>query len=177
MSKSNRIARVFVCLLSLVISFYHGGYSVQVTVKQIQQDDFSPTPPSLTLPPLAELVQSKSAMNTTCPIGTAPILDTILHEDSDDRRIPRVLHFTSKSRCATIEVMNNINTWRSQLPHHSIYWHDDEAVDRLNSHPLSQALFPLLNETLKCVTGGATKSDLWRYLVLVSVLFDTTCYF
>lgn len=52
------------------------------------------------------------------------------------------------------------------MPSHSIYFHDDEAVKRLTDNPISQRAFPLLNETLKCVTNGSTRSDLWRYLIL-----------
>jgi hypothetical protein len=118
------------------------------------------------LPPLAELARSDLAIDTPCPIGTAPILDTISNHDDNDRRIPRIIHFTSKTRCVTIEFMENINRWREKMPSHSIYFHDDETVERLTSNPISQMIFPSLNETLKCVTNGSTRSDLWRYLIL-----------
>lgn len=115
--------------------------------------------------PLAELVQTAKAAETICPDGASPVLDTILEQNSSStRKIPRVIHMTSKSRCATPEVHAIVNQWR--LAGHSLYFHDDDAVERLTSHPLSQSSFPLLNETLKCVTNGATRSDLWRYLVL-----------
>lgn len=113
--------------------------------------------------PLIQLVQSDKAAAITCPDGASPILDTIREEDNK-RRIPRVVHITAKSRCATPQVHDIVNRWRFEG--HSLYFHDDYAVKRLTSHPLSQSSFPLLNETLKCVTNGATKSDLWRYLVL-----------
>jgi hypothetical protein len=115
--------------------------------------------------PLSELVRSASAADTQCPPGSAPILDTVSRNESDGRRrIPRIVHITSKNRCATVEVLRNLRRWR--FPGHSLYFHDDDAVERLTSHPMSQRVFPLLNETLRCVTNGATKSDLWRYLVL-----------
>lgn len=113
---------------------------------------------------LSDLVRSDEALaKYSCPIGTSPILDTILHDDHG-RRIPKMIHMTSKTRCATIEVIENINQWR--LAGHSLYFHDDAAVQRLTDHPITQQLFPMLNETLKCVTNGMTKADLWRYLVL-----------
>jgi hypothetical protein len=115
--------------------------------------------------PLVELVRSDAAANYPCPVGTAPILDTIAdNELPQGRRIPKVVHITSKSRCATPDIIENVNLWR--MNGYSLYFHDDEAVERLNSHPFSQQVFPLLNETLKCVTNGMAKSDLWRYLVL-----------
>ena len=115
--------------------------------------------------PLAQLAQSNLAMNISCPDGFLPILDTI-HTTSNisSRKIPRTVHITSKSRCATPKVHKIVDQWR--FSSHSLYFHDDDAIERLTSHPLSQASFPILNETLKCVTNGATKSDLWRYLVL-----------
>lgn len=115
------------------------------------------------LPSLAELVQSSTAPLQKCPNGSSPIVDNITN-DGPTRNIPRIIHITSKHRCATPAVHAVVDQWR--FSGHSLYFHDDTAVERLTSHPLSQSVFPLLNETLKCVTNGATKSDLWRYLVL-----------
>lgn len=117
----------------------------------------------LTPLPLAELVQSEKARSIKCPGDASPILDKIV-DGTSSKKIPQIIHITAKSRCATPKVQSIVNQWRFEG--HSLYFHDDEAVERLASHPLSQELFPSLNETLKCVTNGATKSDLWRYLVL-----------
>ena len=117
----------------------------------------------LTPLPLAELVLSEKAGGIKCPGDASPILDTI-DEGTNSRKIPQIIHITAKSRCATPKVQSIVEQWRFEG--HSLYFHDDEAVERLTSHPLSQKMFPSLNETLKCVTNGATKSDLWRYLVL-----------
>ena len=118
--------------------------------------------------PLPELVGSAQAANTSCPPGATPILDTIRHHHHDDelphRKIPRIIHITSKSRCATPKVQALVQQWR--FANYSLFFHDDDAVDRLFRHPKSQKTFPLLNETLMCVTNGATKADLWRYLAL-----------
>ena len=116
--------------------------------------------------PLPELTRSAHASNASCPPGATPILDTIRphHGEELHRKIPRIIHITSKSRCATPKVQDIVNQWR--FANYSLYFHDDEAVDRLFRHPLTQKNFPLLNETLMCVTNGATKADLWRYLVL-----------
>lgn len=119
--------------------------------------------------PLPELVRSTKAANTSCPPGATPILDTIRHHHHRDdellhRKIPRIIHITSKSRCATPRVQALVEQWR--FANYSLFFHDDDAVDSLFRHPTSQKTFPLLNETLMCVTNGATKADLWRYLVL-----------
>ena len=119
--------------------------------------------------PLPELVRSAQAANTSCPPGATPILDTIRHHHHHDdellhRKIPRIIHITSKSRCATPKVQALVQQWR--FANYSLFFHDDDAVDRLFRHPKTQKTFPLLNETLMCVTNGATKADLWRYLAL-----------
>jgi len=121
------------------------------------------TAPPISLP---ELAGSAHAATTPCPPGATPILDTIRHrnEQALHRKIPQIIHITSKSRCATPKVQAIVNQWR--FANYSLYFHDDEAVDRLFRHSQTRRTFPLLNETLMCVTNGATKADLWRYLVL-----------
>ena len=64
--------------------------------------------------PLSDLVRSDDAIaNYPCPIGTAPILDSIESVDFDEhkRKIPKIIHITSKTRCATAEVIENVNKW------------------------------------------------------------------
>ncbi|KAL7477363.1 hypothetical protein ACHAW6_003173 [Cyclotella cf. meneghiniana] len=174
---ATRIARTTLSLILTLIIFH--ASVIQTALKSLNRNDGNdedPDAPLITLTerppshdviiplPLAELVRSESATDTQCPPGSAPILDTISRNEYRGRHIPRIIHITSKNRCATVEVLRNLQRWR--FPGHSLYFHDDDAVERLTSHPLSQRAFPLLNETLRCVTNGATKSDLWRYLVL-----------
>ena len=179
MTKGATPTRKAVLALILTLIIFHASV-IQTALTLLNRNvdnDEDPDAPLITLTerppshdailplPLTELVRSASAPNKQCPPGSAPILDTISRNESDGRRrIPRIVHITSKNRCATVEVLRNIRRWR--FPGHSLYFHDDDAVERLTSHPLSQRAFPLLNETLRCVTNGATKSDLWRYLVL-----------
>lgn len=119
--------------------------------------------PHLSLIPLEELAKNN---NTTCPEGLFPIENTHLPVSvtHSNRLIPKIVHITSKQRCATQAVIDNINKWR--FKNHSLYFYDDNAVDRLFQHPITRQQFPELREILKCVTSGATKSDLWRYVVL-----------
>ncbi|KAL3803877.1 hypothetical protein HJC23_004039 [Cyclotella cryptica] len=177
-TSTTRIARTILALILTLIIFH--ASVIETTLKSLTKgvgNDEDHDAPFITLSerppshdamkplPLAELVRSESATYTKCPPESAPILDRISPDENDGkRRIPRIIHITSKNRCATIEVLRNLRMWR--FPGHSLYFHDDDAVERLTSHPLSQRMFPLLNETLRCVTNGATKSDLWRYLVL-----------
>ena len=119
---------------------------------------------SYPIPDIEELVESKT---TTCPPGLMPITNThfptsVVHPTG--RKIPKIIHITSRYRCATPAVINNVDKWRFQ--NHSVYFHDDEAIDKLFTHPYTRSQFPTLREGLKCVTNGATKADLWRYLVV-----------
>jgi hypothetical protein len=79
------------------------------------------------------------------------------------RKIPKIIHMTSKSRCLTPGFVTNVQTW--QFPDHSFYFHDDQAVERLL---LGKAWldFPHIPLALKCLRSGAAKADLWRYLIL-----------
>mmetsp|Transcript_38619 Transcript_38619/g.93359 ORF Transcript_38619/g.93359 Transcript_38619/m.93359 type:complete len:425 (-) Transcript_38619:217-1491(-) len=113
--------------------------------------------------PIEELIQH----NTTCPDGLFPIENTHMPRSVthlEGRRIPKIVHITSKHRCATSAVIKNVDKWR--FKNYSVYFHDDNALHKLFTHPQTRKLFPTLREGLKCVTSGATKSDLWRYLVL-----------
>ena len=91
------------------------------------------------------------------------------------RKIPKIIHMTSKSRCFPSNFHDNIQLWQQHknLEDHSLYIHDDAAVDRLLSSSSSQgqprllhSLFPHLNLARKCLRSGAGLADLWRYVVL-----------
>jgi len=119
---------------------------------------------SYPIPDIEELVESNTI---TCPPGLMPITNThfptsVVHPTG--RKIPKIIHITSRYRCATPAVIKNVDKWRFQ--NHSVYFHDDEAIDKLFTHPYIRSQFPTLREGLKCVTNGATKADLWRYLVV-----------
>lgn len=118
------------------------------------------------LPPIHELAESS---NYTCPEGLVRINDTHLPENVTHfgRKIPAVIHMTAKSRCVTPAVFKHLEHWR--FPGHSFYFHDDEAVDRLlyaNHTGTADEIVVNFTKVLSCVTSGATKSDIWRYLLL-----------
>jgi hypothetical protein len=79
------------------------------------------------------------------------------------RKIPRIVHTTSKSRCMPSAFIDNLRPWQN-LTDHSFFFHDDDAVDRLLQ--LDWPEFPQLRKALKCSISGAAKADLWRALVL-----------
>ena len=78
-------------------------------------------------------------------------------------KVPKIIHMTSKTHCVTQVFLNNIRRWF--VDGYSFFFHDDEAVDRL-IFGREWPQFPLLTESLACITSGAGKADLWRYLLL-----------
>jgi hypothetical protein len=83
---------------------------------------------------------------------------------SGNRRIPRIIHQTSRSRCLTTRVYSVVEGW-DLGDDWARYFHDDEAMDRLFQQDWPE--FPHLRMLLKCIdSSGTLKADIWRYLVL-----------
>jgi len=79
--------------------------------------------------------------------------------------IPKIMHFSMQSRCVPRDLLRTLNRWETQLPEHSVFFHDDDAVDRLLSMDWSE--FPGFHEGMKCVLyKGAMTIDIWRVLML-----------
>jgi len=125
---------------------------------------------------LQQLVSSHNHYN--CSDGLMYVQDHILsdditHYDYDEkgknkipRKIPRLLHFTSKSRCMTPAFVHNLDKWKRVLgSKYSIYIHDDAAIDKF-IYNRRWMEFPELQEVMACVTAGAAKADIWRYLMI-----------
>jgi hypothetical protein len=77
------------------------------------------------------------------------------------RKIPKIIHVTTKTRCMPPVLHENLERWR--LPGHNLYVHDDAAVERLlfETH---WPEFPHLNLLRPCMISGAAMADLWRYV-------------
>ena len=123
--------------------------------------NMSPPVPSL-LPTILELAGSTD--NYECPEGLVLVKDSIdpSFYEKTQRTIPKVIHMTSKSRCMTQSFADNVDKWR--FAGHSLFLHDDDAVDRLINRQWSE--FPHIQVALQCMVPGASIADLWRYLIL-----------
>ncbi|KAL7462278.1 hypothetical protein ACHAXS_002659 [Conticribra weissflogii] len=111
-----------------------------------------------------------------CPPGLTYLRDHVLDDDvthpknhSDGtpaRNIPRILHFTFKSRCVHGGFVDVFDKWKERLGwEYSIFVHDDAAVDRL-LFGRNWREFPELKQVMGCVTSGAAKADIWRYVLV-----------
>ena len=122
----------------------------------------STTMDSNSKPTILELVGDSS--DYQCPDGLVLVKDSIdpsFYEKSE-RKIPKVVHMTSKTRCMTKLFAENIDKWR--FKGHSLFLHDDDAVDRLLK--LHWPEFPQLQTIMKCMLPGASIADLWRSVLL-----------
>lgn len=119
--------------------------------------------PSRRIVPLQLL--TGSAKTIECREGLVPVYDS-LDDPSltfQNRKIPRIVHLTFKSRCLHPDLAENVESWR--FPDHSFFFHDDEAMDKLLYRDWPE--FPQLKYAIKCLLyGGAAKADIWRILVL-----------
>ena len=118
--------------------------------------------------PLTELAGS-STRNLDCPPPLVPFYDKVLDEAKSEngtiRNIPRIVHVSMKSRCLPQDLAKSMDLWQEALPNYSIFFHDDDAVDRLIEEDWPE--FPHLQLALNCVKfKGAMKIDVWRILVL-----------
>lgn len=139
----------------------------------------SPRATLLELPSLDELTRNPAGL-MTCIDPLLPIQDRIVRNVNDTktpttRRIPRVIHVSFKSRCLPPEMYDAMEVWKTALPYHSFYFHDDQAVDRLFA--LSFPEFPQLKSLMRCVLfRGAMKIDVWRMYLYGGIYSDMDQY-
>jgi len=125
------------------------------------------------LPTLEELtsIDTTSGQNYSCPKGYKVFEDIVLPRNithANDRKIPKVIHITAKSRCVTSKIKKHILKWK--FPDHSLYFHDDNAVYKLLNYAINDRygheIVQNFTNAAMCMTSGATISDMWRYTLL-----------
>jgi Glycosyltransferase sugar-binding region containing DXD motif len=113
--------------------------------------------------PLDVLTRSSNTWSFGCPKHTDTVTNFVLDSVPNDRRIPRIVHQTARSRCVTPAFATITNQWK--LGNHSYFFHDDEAVARLFRIGFQE--FPQLKMVVyNCVKNPTIKAELWKYLVL-----------
>ena len=114
-----------------------------------------------------ELLAAGNGTLPACHAGQVAIHDKPLALDdlvSGNRKIPRIVHQTSRSRCLTRSVSRIVKHWVLG-DDWAYYFHSDEAIDRLFAQDWPE--FPHISTMVACLNGkGTLKADLWRYLVL-----------
>ena len=121
-------------------------------------------------PTLEQLSGNPTIGSISCLVPLVPIYDRIVNTAGlahvvPNRKIPRTIHVSMKSRCMPPDISNAMTAWKEALPYHSFYFHDDDAVDRL--FQLEWKEFPHVNNMLRCVRfKGAMKIDVWRILII-----------
>ena len=116
--------------------------------------------------PLDWLTNGQGALVSNCSEGLSLVHDQILSRTETHpvgRNIPRIIHQTSKTRCAAQPYVRLIRRWKA-FPNYAYYLHDDDAVERLFAK--NWEAFPQLRQIMRCVECPTIKADVWRYLVL-----------
>ena len=124
--------------------------------------------------PLEDLVDT--LLETECPEGFV-LLEDVRNPASETsnvpgnenmlkpRKIPRTIHFTSKSRCVTPKFKEKaIKKWMV-FSDHKIYFHNDAALHRFIFEK-SWPEFPQMHLALKCSRSMVEYADLWRALII-----------
>lgn len=120
--------------------------------------------------PLDKLTETYS-WKTICPPKTELVLNVQnavapnpSEASSEERKIPKIVHQTAKSRCVTPAFAKLTQTWK--FDGYEYYFHDDDAITKLFQE-MEFPEFPHLKVVLRnCVTNGTLKADLYRYLIL-----------
>lgn len=119
-------------------------------------------------------IAGSSTQKTDCPDGLQFRTDRLRSTDKDKdfdgqssstdrRRIPRIIHQTSKSRCLATSIFNLTEQWN--FDGYSYHLHDDQAIERLfNQEAANFPLLPLVSR--HCLISGTARADLWRYVLL-----------
>lgn len=128
-------------------------------------------PPSSWADDVRLLTELTTRNNKTldCPSPLIPVHNRIVPptatgDNNNVPVIPRFLHMTERSRCVSPDLYHALQVWQKHFPSFSIFFHDDEAVDKLLAMDWPE--FPDFHRMLKCVLKGAMKIDIWRVLVL-----------
>lgn len=111
------------------------------------------------------LAELNSLSPATCSSNFVRVSDTHIpaSHDTTNRKIPKIVFQTSRSRCLTPKFEKFTAQWRFEG--WSYYFYDDDAIRRLLHEDFPE--FPHLKLiTENCIDYGTIKADLFRYLVL-----------
>ena len=125
--------------------------------------------------PLSILTHDDPSLS--CPPPLVPVHDRIASANRIDassqihslppRLIPRIMHLSMRSRCCPPDLAKTVSLWQKALPETDVYFHDDDAIERL----LRDDPWPEFPHLLKIYDGciqvkGAVMVDIWRVLIL-----------
>jgi len=134
--------------------------------KADQGEDILETDSGGILTELNKLTGGGNFNSLKCPEPLIPMKNIIRQaNDSKPSNIPKILHFSFKSRCLPRDLHRTLMRWEEVLPNYSIFFHDDDAVEKLIQQEWRE--FPFLHDSVKCILfKGAMKIDVWRVLIL-----------
>lgn len=88
-----------------------------------------------------------------------------LRQSTNHRRIPKIVHQTSKSRCLGEKFYEATNTWKALGDDWEYVFYDDEDMHRIfQLHIPEFSHLGLISQ--HCTVSGTAKADLFRYVIL-----------
>lgn len=132
------------------------------------------SPPVDILDQLIDLTGGGSVEKIKCPYPLIPFYNKVVRNKNvnvtdssvlNPQQISRILHVSFKSRCLNKDLVAIMEQWKKTLPNYSIFFHDDDAVDRL-IYGNDWSEFPHLHKLMQCVKAGAMTIDVWRVLLI-----------
>ncbi|GFH59901.1 hypothetical protein CTEN210_16377 [Chaetoceros tenuissimus] len=102
----------------------------------------------------------------SCPEGLIMFQNKMVESSNTTTasRIPRTLHFFSKSKCLPKEAHDNLQKWSDAIPDYSIILHDLQDISTHLSKPRKD--LPFVANALKCAFSHEAVLDLARFVYL-----------
>jgi hypothetical protein len=156
----------------ILLEHYFGILFSLDHVKDAYYEQMGIDPWQVDLPPSELIADVRPILNLTytsqrpqCPAGLRRMIN--VHNPKShsvtSRKIPMIVHQTSKSRCLTTHFDRATVRWAFRR--WSYYFHDNDAVDRLLQSDFPE--FPHLKLVVEhCLASRSAKLGLWRHLVL-----------
>jgi hypothetical protein len=161
---------IFVCALGIFLLERYVGFLFELDdFMDVYYSQMGIDPWQVETPPWKVVAPVRSIHNLTishpepCPEGLRRMINIHNPKYHTARKIPMIVHQTSKTRCLTTNFERASMDWA--FPRWSYYLHDDEAVERLLHLDFPE--FPHLSLVVdKCILSLAAKIYLWQYIVL-----------
>lgn len=147
-----------------------------ISIRTVTETTASPRTRRATIVPLTELTGNPTEGSLNCTLPFTTVYDRVVVTEQQQgqqtssaylggQKIPRIVHLSMTSRCLHELTAIGVQKWKDALPNYSVFFHDDQAVDRLLEQDWPE--FPHLRKVMNCIKfKGAMKIDVWRILVV-----------
>jgi len=114
-------------------------------------------------------IDDTSNSNHGCPNNLVFVKDKMLPINithTDNRPIPRVVHFFVKSKCLPKDLAENVLQWKEQLEDHSVLLHDQNEIAQYLTKERTDSKLPFVAKSFHCAIQHEAILDLARLVWL-----------